>query len=88
MAAPPTKQTVVPKSGSVVERESTGSLNVQLHPLVILNISDQWIRSRVQNNVDNPRVIGALLGIQTGRNVEIMNSFELVFDVVEKTCRH
>jgi len=73
-----------PKSGSVVEREGNGELSVYLHPLVLINMSDHWIRTRVQNNVDNPRVIGALLGIQTGRNIEIMNSFELVYDVVDK----
>lgn len=28
-------------------------------------------------------VIGALIGKQTGRNLEIMNSFELVFDKIE-----
>jgi len=42
------------------------------------------VRTKVQNNVENPRVIGALVGIQTGRNVEIFNSFELVFDIVDK----
>jgi len=71
------------KSGSVIEKKDS-ALNVVLHPLVIINISDQWIRTKVQNSVDNPRVIGALLGIQTGRNVEIFNSFELVFDIVDK----
>jgi len=38
----------------------------------------------VQNNIDNPRVIGAIVGTQTGRTVEISNSFELVYDVVDK----
>lgn len=28
-------------------------------------------------------MIGALIGKQTGRNIEIMNSFELVFDRIE-----
>ena len=27
-------------------------------------------------------VIGALIGKQTGRNIEVMNSFELMFDIV------
>lgn len=30
-----------------------------------------------------PRVIGALLGIQNGRNIEVTNSFELVYDIIE-----
>lgn len=58
------------KAGSVVEKEGSGSLNVMLHPLVIINISDHWTRNRVQNNVENPRVVGALLGQQTGTFVE------------------
>jgi len=78
---PPPK--VALKSGSVIEKKDS-ALNVVLHPLVIINISDQWIRTKVQNNLENPRAIGALLGIQTGRNVEIFNSFELVYDLVEK----
>jgi len=71
------------KSGSVVDRKDS-ALKVVLHPLVIINVSDHWIRNRVQNNVENPRVVGALLGMQTGRNVEVMNSFELVYSFVEK----
>jgi len=70
------------KSGGIIEKES--ALNVVLHPLVIINISDQYVRTRVQNNTENPRVMGALLGVQSGRNVEIFNSFELVVDLVEK----
>jgi len=65
----------------VVEREGTGALNVMLHPVVIINISDHWTRSKVQSKKPNPRVIGALVGIQTGRNLEIFNSFELPYEV-------
>lgn len=67
----------------VIERESTGGVNLALHPLVILNISDHWTRGRVQNNSSNVRVIGALLGNQTGRDVEIFNSFELIYEYVD-----
>jgi len=69
------------KNGSVIEKRDS-TLNLVLHPLVIINISDHWTRTRAQNHIENPRVIGALLGMQTGRNVEIFNSFELVYDVV------
>jgi COP9 signalosome complex subunit 6 len=70
--------------GSVVkEREGSGQLSISLHPLVIINTSDHWTRSKVQQHQENPRVIGALLGIQTGRQIEIFNSFELVFNVVD-----
>jgi COP9 signalosome complex subunit 6 len=73
------------KEKIVIERESgTGQTNLALHPLVILNISDHWTRTRVQNNTPDARVIGALLGIQTGRDVEIYNSFELVYEGADK----
>ena len=58
---------------------TSGSVSVSLHPLVIMNISEHWTRCKVQNG--GPlKIFGALIGKQTGRNVEVMNSFEL--DVV------
>lgn len=69
--------------GSIVEREGQETLNLKLHPLVIINISDHWTRTKVQKKQANPRVIGALVGIQEGRNLEIFNSFELVYDIVD-----
>jgi len=68
-------------SGSVVEREGAGALNIMLHPVVIINISDHWTRQKVQTRKANPRVIGALVGIQLGRNLEIFNSFELPYEI-------
>jgi COP9 signalosome complex subunit 6 len=67
----------------VAQEASSGSLTLLLHPVVVINISDHWTRSKVQNNFENPRVIGALMGLQTGRTVEISNSFELAYDVVD-----
>jgi len=67
----------------VSEKEGGSALNIVLHPLVVINISDHWTRTKVQNKIAKPRVIGALLGTQDGRNVEIFNSFELVYDVVD-----
>jgi COP9 signalosome complex subunit 6 len=52
------------------------SLNVILHPLVFLNISDHHTRAKVLSGKEK-RVIGCLFGKQTGRNLEIFNSFEL-----------
>jgi COP9 signalosome complex subunit 6 len=73
------------KSVTVMEKEGMGSLNLMLHPLVIINISDHFTRTKVQNNLENPRVIGALLGSQQGRNIEITNSFELVYNIIDKS---
>ncbi|XP_003740294.1 COP9 signalosome complex subunit 6 [Galendromus occidentalis] len=53
------------------------SVSVQLHPLVIMNISDHWTRIRAQNNGQAEQVFGALLGKQQGRTIEVFNSFEL-----------
>jgi len=53
-----------------------GSVSAFLHPLVIMNISEHWTRLRAQEGSPQP-VYGALIGRQKGRNIEIMNSFEL-----------
>ncbi|KAF8350195.1 maintenance of mitochondrial structure and function-domain-containing protein [Amanita rubescens] len=63
---------------SVVLSSNTASgLSVSLHPLPILNISEHLTRRRLQTNGSNPFLLGALLGIQDGREVEIVNTFEL-----------
>ncbi|CAK5015891.1 unnamed protein product [Meloidogyne enterolobii] len=53
---------------------SLSSISALIHPVVVLNISDQWTRARV---------CGAILGKQSGRDVEIWNSFELKSSIVE-----
>jgi len=72
-------------SAAVVDKEGAAALNVSMHPLVILNISDHYTRVKVESPIKNanPRIIGALFGIQTGRNLEINNSFELMYSEVE-----
>lgn len=70
-------------SQTTTVQEASGSFSISLHPLVIINISDHWTRDRVHKDVPNPRAIGALFGTQTGREVEIMNSFELVYNEVD-----
>ncbi len=55
---------------------SSSGLSVALHPLVIMNISEHWTRTRAQEGRPT-QVYGALIGRQEGRRIEIMNSFEL-----------
>eukprot|EP01061_Rhynchopus_euleeides_P011871 TRINITY_DN21458_c0_g1_i1.p1 TRINITY_DN21458_c0_g1~~TRINITY_DN21458_c0_g1_i1.p1 ORF type:complete len:299 (+),score=93.46 TRINITY_DN21458_c0_g1_i1:240-1136(+) len=55
---------------------------VKLHPLVVLNVSDHFTRATVNKNSPQ-RVVGALLGVQTGRAIEIFTSFELVVTTAE-----
>ncbi|KAF9056676.1 maintenance of mitochondrial structure and function-domain-containing protein [Panaeolus papilionaceus] len=63
---------------SVVLPSTTMSgLSLSLHPLPILNISEHLTRLKLQKNTPNPFVLGALLGTQNGREVEIVNTFEL-----------
>ncbi|KAF2367616.1 Rpn11/EIF3F C-terminal [Trinorchestia longiramus] len=72
---------------SVMAGGIPGSVSVSLHPLVLLNVSDHWTRQRAQQSQtkDAPQdtqVYGAIIGKQTGREVEIMNSFELQYEIV------
>jgi len=67
---------VAAKIVGVVACGVPASITVALHPLVIMNISDQYTRIKAQEEVV-PKVFGALLGKQNGRHLELFNSFEL-----------
>ena len=66
---------------------STDSLKIALHPLVIMNVAEHHTRTKAQESnsdsaagsskLSNCFVVGALIGRQKGRNLEVMNSFEL-----------
>ncbi|KAG2023868.1 COP9 signalosome subunit 6 [Coprinopsis cinerea AmutBmut pab1-1] len=74
---------------SVVLSSTTSSgLSVSLHPLPILNVSEHLTRLKLQKNDTNPFVLGALLGTQTGREVEIVNTFELATEADGSTVDH
>jgi len=47
------------------------------HPLPLLNISDHYTRQSLNHNNPSIRVVGGLLGTQQGRQIDIINSFEL-----------
>lgn len=61
---------------------TVGSVSLSLHPLVLMNISEHWTRIRAQEG-SAQQVIGALIGKQKGRNLELMNSFELMFTRID-----
>uniref|UniRef100_A0A336MXR4 COP9 signalosome complex subunit 6 n=1 Tax=Culicoides sonorensis TaxID=179676 RepID=A0A336MXR4_CULSO len=67
---------------SYVTSTTLPSVTVSLHPLVIMNISEHWTRLRAQNGTKQD-VYGALIGKQQGRNIEVLNSFELKFEIIE-----
>ncbi|KAI0768583.1 COP9 signalosome subunit 6 [Trametes elegans] len=64
----------------VLPSTTTSGLSIALHPLPILNISEHLTRLRLQTRTKVPFVLGALLGTQTGRDVEIVNTFELAVE--------
>lgn len=64
----------------VLPSTTTSGLSIALHPLPILNISEHLTRLRLQTKSNLPFVIGALLGTQNGREVEIVNTFELAVE--------
>jgi len=53
------------------------AMDVKLHPMVIVNISDHFIREKVKTG-KNQRVYGVILGQQSGRKVEVSNSYEIL----------
>ncbi|KAF7306618.1 COP9 signalosome complex subunit 6 [Mycena indigotica] len=65
---------------SVVSSSTATGLTLSLHPLPILNISEHLTRLKLQTNSPSPFVLGALLGTQNGREVEIVNTFELAVE--------
>lgn len=71
-------ETSITEEKNVMAQGTVSSVTCSLHPLVIMNVSEHWTRERAQEG-SVQQVIGALIGKQKGRNIEIMNSFELVF---------
>ncbi|KAG9075591.1 hypothetical protein FS749_012722, partial [Ceratobasidium sp. UAMH 11750] len=67
-------------SSVVLSQAGKSALNLSIHPLPILNISEHLTRRKLQTNQEAPFIIGALLGIQSGRDIEIVNTFELVLE--------
>lgn len=68
-------------------KQSASGLDFKLHPLVLINVSDHYTRSRA-NGVDHSedgtfRVLGCLLGVQVGRTVDVSNSFELLYKNID-----
>ncbi|TCD70649.1 hypothetical protein EIP91_002369 [Steccherinum ochraceum] len=67
---------------------TTSGLSLALHPLPILNISEHLTRLKLQTKTNLPFVIGALLGTQNGREVEIVNTFEVGMEKDKVTLDH
>src|ERR1700760_999916 len=69
------------------QKPSDTSLDIALHPLVLLTISDYITRHTLRNQ--KGPVVGALLGQQNGREITIEHAFEcLLIDVETETIVH
>merc|ERR1740128_173659 len=66
----------------MADQSVSATVSVSLHPLVIMNISEHWTRTKAQEGRPAP-VYGALIGKQNGRDIELMNSFELDYNMIE-----
>jgi COP9 signalosome complex subunit 6 len=76
------KKTVASSSKTVIFAATVPSVSVSLHPLVLMNISEHWTRIRAQEG-GAKEVYGGLIGKQKGRKIEVLNSFELKFEVID-----
>ncbi|KAI9594223.1 COP9 signalosome complex subunit 6-like protein [Syncephalis fuscata] len=57
---------------------SSSGLQVTLHPLALLNMSDHYTRTQMQYTNKDRLVIGALYGTQNGREISIHTTYELL----------
>ena len=62
-------------------QKSSDGLQVALHPLVLLTISDYITRHTLRNQ--KGPVVGALLGQQNGREITIEHAFECLLLTVD-----
>lgn len=63
-----------PTQSLVSQKSSDSGLHIQLHPLVLLTISDHITRHAARQQ-QGP-IIGALLGQQNGREITLEHAFE------------
>lgn len=64
-------------------KQSSSGLELRLHPLVLINVSDHHTRTKANSaGSHDVKVLGCLLGSQSGRTIDISNSFEIKYDVV------
>ena len=60
--------------------KSSSNVVVHVHPLVILNVQDHGIRAQYVPP-KRTRVLGAILGKRDGRDLELINSIEIKYDI-------
>ena len=53
--------------------------DIKVHPLVVMSVADHYTRDQIQ--IRRERVIGTLFGTQSGREVNILETFEIAWKV-------
>jgi len=57
-------------------------MDIRIHPLVVLHIADQYTRTSQQTS--QQRVLGALMGSQSGRVVNVFDALDIAYDFADK----
>ena len=75
-------------SATILSSVGNGGREVKLHPLVLINISDHFTRERVRDTTSelyssSERVAGVLFGVQTGKVVDVLESFEMSYEILD-----
>ena len=76
------------KQVDIHRNTGNGGREVKLHPLVLINISDHFTRERVRDTTSelyssSERVAGVLFGVQTGKVVDVLESFEMSYEILD-----
>jgi COP9 signalosome complex subunit 6 len=74
--------TAAASSKQVLAKNAIPSVTISLHPLVLMNVAEHWTRFRAQEGAARA-VYGALIGKQEGRKIEVYNSFELRYEIID-----
>ncbi|KAA1127500.1 hypothetical protein PGTUg99_037348 [Puccinia graminis f. sp. tritici] len=80
MADQPQTTTTTQSNRIINQSANVSDLDISLHPLPILNISDHFTRTRLQAERQDIDIFGALIGTQIGKKIEIVNCFEILTD--------
>ena len=63
---------------SADDKSNKGNLSVLLHPLVIFNISEHWMRQKLAEDSADVVVYGTLMGKNRGLEVEVSCRYPLI----------
>lgn len=70
------------RQDTILAKNAIPSVSISLHPLVLMNVAEHWTRIRAQEGAAKA-VYGALIGKQEGRKIEVYNSFELRYEIID-----